>query len=443
MEISTHSLKQYQGQGMDNKEIALSKTLKKVRYKILPVIVLMFIMSMIDRSNIGFIKEYIEVDVGITESIYAFGVAIFFIGYATFQIPSNLFLHKIGAKRWLSITMIAWGILTVCMNLTTGEYSFYILRFLLGIAEAGFSPGIILYLSYWFPYTHRSKAYGIYECGVPLAFILSGPLSGWVLQYAPPYYLSNWQWMFLAHGMISIIVGILAFIILKDKPENAHWLKNEEKQILIKSLEEEKEQEVTFSSKDIYSTFKNSLIWKLVFIYFSIQLNVYAITFYLPSKLSEFLGKSVGIEVGLFFSLPWIFTLIFLPILTGYADKKRLWSLSCTILMLIGGISIGIAAFIPFFSIFILTITLASISFIVIQPIFWNIPTRFLSGKSAAVGIAMIGAIGNLGGFVAPILKTQVEILTQTSYMGFMSLAIIGILGMFMLAHIRYGLKIN
>ncbi|PAF42284.1 MFS transporter [Helicobacter sp. 11S03491-1] len=427
---------------MKNK-IVLDKILLKVSYRILPIIVLMFVMSMIDRSNIGFVKEYIEIDIGIGDVAYALGAGIFFIGYAIFEIPSNILLHRVGAKIWLSRIMITWGIVTMCMIFIRNETSFYILRFLLGVTEAGFSPGIILYLSYWFPHQNRSRAYGIYQSGVPLALIFSGPFTGWILQYAPSFWFSNWQWMFFIHGGITVIVGIFAFIFLVDKPSKAYWLDENEKYILNQALQEDEKEKHSVSPKTIFSTLIHPLVWKFTFVYFAIQVNVYAVFFYLPTKIAYFLESKVGFEVGLFFMIPWIFTLFLMPLITYFTDKRKTWAKNAIILLLLADIGVSIAAFAPSFFLFIFGIVVAAVGFIAIQPIFWNMPTRFLEGKNAAAGIALIGSFGNLGGFIAPLLKQTIENWTRTSYAGFTILALIGFLGACMLIHLKYKLKIT
>lgn len=207
----------------------LNNVIRRVKWHLLPIIILMYALSMLDRSNIGFVKHYIELDVGISDSAYALGAGIFFIGYALFEIPSNLMLHRMGARFWLSRIMVSWGIVCIAMMFVRDPISFYVLRFLLGAAEAGFAPGVILFLTYWFPSAYRGQAYGWYYLGVPLALMLGGPFSGWLLETESNFALKNWQWMFLVQGSMTVIVGVVGYFILVSQPNDAKWLNGEEK----------------------------------------------------------------------------------------------------------------------------------------------------------------------------------------------------------------------
>ncbi|HDZ4961537.1 TPA: MFS transporter [Campylobacter jejuni] len=419
--------------------IKLELVCKKISWHILPLIVLMFCLSMLDRTNISFVKSHIEIDAGIGEAAYALGAGIFFIGYAIFEVPSNLFLHKLGAKIWLSRIMITWGFVTMAMIFIQGEISFYVLRFLLGLTEAGFSPGIILYLSYFFPAIYRSKAYGIYQMGVPIAFVFGSLISGFILDYTPNIYFKNWQWMFLIEGGITVLVGIFCLFYLDSHPKDAKWLDIKEKDILLKHIEISNTKAKDYSIKDI---FKSILVWKFVFVYFCIQLSVYGVLFYLPSKIAQILQINVGFEVGLLNAIPWIFVFIALPIFTSLADKKHSWNLHAILFLLLASLSMIASTFVTNLAAFLFFISLAAIGFIVIQPIFWNLPTQVLKGKGAAAAIALIGSLGNLGGFVAPTLKTYIENHFGVEF-GLIVLALIAILGVLVLIHLKITLNLD
>ena len=217
---------------------ALKQALSKIRWRILPFVALMFAMAIIDRSNIGFAKHAFQADTGLSNAAFALGAGIFFIGYAVFEVPSNLMLHKIGARIWLSRIMVTWGLVSAAMMFAHDETSFYILRFLLGVAEAGLSPGVVLYLTYWFPQNQRGSAYGIYYFGVPVSLMVGGPVSGWLLETAQ-FGLTGWQWMFVTEGLAASIIGVFAFFYLTDKPRDAKWLSTEEKAAIEHELEKE------------------------------------------------------------------------------------------------------------------------------------------------------------------------------------------------------------
>lgn len=405
---------------------------KKMQYRILPLIVVMFCLAFLDRSNISFVKHYIEVDVGISDTMYAMGAGLFFIGYALFEIPSNLLLHKFGAKIWLSRIMVSWGIITMCMVFIRNEISFYVLRFLLGLAEAGFSPGIILYLSFFFPTTHRSKAYGIYQMGVPLAFVLGGVFSGAILEYMPSDFIKNWQWMFLIQGFITIIVGIFAFFYLSATPQDSKWLSPQEKEVLLSHLVYSQRYATNYSLLD---TFKQSIVWKFVFVYFCIQLSSYAVIFYLPSRIAEFLGSSVGFQVGVLNAMAWLIVCLSLPFITSLADKQRKWGEYSIVLLFSAICGILFATLSTNIVLFLCCISCACVGFIVAQPIFWNLSTHFFKDRSAATSIALIGSLGNLGGFIAPNLKSYVDSMYPNH--GLIAIALIALFGVAMLLHLN------
>ena len=411
----------------------LNSICSKLNRRILPLIIVMFFLSLLDRTNLSFVKGHIEASAGIGAAAYALGAGIFFIGYAAFEIPSNLYLHRFGARIWLSRIMITWGLVTAAMIFIRDETSFYILRFLLGLAEAGFSPGVILYLSYFYPPSHRSRAYGFYQQGAPLAFVFGSIISTAILDYFPPVYFANWQWMFLIEGALTVLVGIFALFYLDDKPSSCKWLSQEEKSLLIANLEEHEAP----SELPLAKTFANITVWKFVFVYFCIQLSVYGVLFYLPTKISQFLGTSVGLKVGLLTAAVWVSVFVGLPLLTGLADRAKAWRKYAIALLLLATLSMVAAALSPNLALFIVCMAFAAIGFICIQPIFWNLPTQFLKGKSAAAGIALIGALGNLGGFVAPNLKNWAEVSTGASYAGLMALAGVAIWGVLTLLALK------
>lgn len=414
----------------------LNNVIRRVKWHLLPIIILMYALSMLDRSNIGFVKHYIELDVGISDSAYALGAGIFFIGYALFEIPSNLMLHRMGARFWLSRIMVSWGIVCIAMMFVRDPISFYVLRFLLGAAEAGFAPGVILFLTYWFPSAYRGQAYGWYYLGVPLALMLGGPFSGWLLETESNFALKNWQWMFLVQGSMTVIVGVVGYFILVSQPNDAKWLNDEEKKLLNSALYSDQQQAVlaTGSLKSVLSDWR---VWRFVLIYFSIQMSVYGVLFYLPTKLSLILNQPVGLEVGLYSAVPWLVVLISLPLLTRWADRKANWHNMAIGLLVCAVLGITFSTFTTHITGFLIAISLAIVGFIVVQPIFWNLPTQYLSGKATAIGAALIGALGNLGGFVAPNLKNWMDQIWHNDIAGLFVLASVAFIGVLCLLWAR------
>lgn len=407
----------------------LTTLMRKVKFRLLPLIVLMFALAMLDRSNVGFVKHYIEVDAGISASAYALGAGIFFIGYALFEVPSNMILHKVGARLWLSRIMVTWGLVSIAMIFVRDPMSFYILRFLLGAAEAGFSPGVILFLIYWFPKAYRGQAYGWYYLGVPIALMVGGPFSGWLLDSGYTFGFKNWQWMFIVQGSLTVFVGIVAFFVLVSKPDQAKWLTAYEKQLLNQALAKDLSAQDQTDHSPHRNVFRDWHVWRFVFIYFTIQMSVYGVLFYLPTKLAELLNTHVGLTVGYYSAIPWICTLFLLPVITRIADKKANWNSMAILMLSCAVIGIGLSTQMTHIFGFMLMISLAVVGFIVVQPLFWNLPTQYLSGRAAAIGTALIGSIGNLGGFVAPNLKNWVDQMWNNDIAGLTVLAIVGFIG--------------
>lgn len=416
----------------------LKQIIKKVKLRLIPLIVLMFALAMLDRSNVGFVKHYIEVDAGISASAYALGAGIFFIGYALFEVPSNIMLHKFGARFWLSRIMVTWGIVSICMVLVRDPLSFYVLRFLLGVAEAGFTPGAILFLTYWFPKTFRGQAYGWFYLGVPIALMLGGPFSGWLLESSFTLGFKNWQWMFIVQGVLTVLVGIVAYFVLVSRPDDAKWLNPEEKNLLNQALilDREISAETELTGND--NVFRDWRVWRFVFIYFSIQMSVYGILFYLPTKLALLLQTNVGLEVGYYSAIPWVCTLILLPIITRYADRKANWTKMAICMLSCAVFGIVSSTLVTHLFGFLIFVSIAIVGFIVVQPIFWNIPTQYLSGRAIAIGTALIGSLGNLGGFVAPNLKNYLDSYWHNDIAGLLALAAVGCVGVILLCALLF-----
>ncbi|MFJ3429748.1 MULTISPECIES: MFS transporter [Pseudomonas] len=411
---------------------ALQQALSKIRWRILPFVALMFAMAIIDRSNIGFAKHALQADTGLSNAAFALGAGIFFIGYAVFEVPSNLMLHKIGARIWLSRIMVTWGLVSAAMMFAHDETSFYILRFLLGVAEAGLSPGVVLYLTYWFPQNQRGSAYGIYYFGVPVSLMVGGPVSGWLLESAQ-FGLTGWQWMFVTEGLAASIIGVFAFFYLTDKPRDAKWLNTEEKAAIEHELEKEQLQKANKGPSSWRAAMFNPVVLYFTLIYFTIQVSVYGVLFYLPTRIAELLGTGIGLKVGALTSIPWIATVIMLYLVTRHADRKGQQTRYAALMLALAAVGMVGSTLSSSLPLVILAFCVAAAGFITVQPLFWTLPTRFLGGAAAASGIAVIGALGNLGGFLAPTVKTWAEGYFNNPHAGMYFLAGMAVLGALML----------
>lgn len=411
---------------------ALQQALSKIRWRILPFVALMFAMAIIDRSNIGFAKHALQADTGLSNAAFALGAGIFFIGYAVFEVPSNLMLHKIGARIWLSRIMVTWGLVSAAMMFAHDETSFYILRFLLGVAEAGLSPGVVLYLTYWFPQNQRGSAYGIYYFGVPVSLMVGGPVSGWLLESAQ-FGLTGWQWMFVTEGLAASIIGVFAFFYLTDKPRDAKWLNTEEKAAIEHELEKEQLLKANKGPSSWRAAMFNPVVLYFTLIYFTIQVSVYGVLFYLPTRIAELLGTGIGLKVGALTSIPWVATVIMLYLVTRHADRKGQQTRYAALMLALAAVGMVGSTLSGNLVLVIMAFCVAAAGFITVQPLFWTLPTRFLGGAAAASGIAVIGALGNLGGFLAPTVKTWAEGYFNNPHAGMYFLAGMAVLGALML----------
>jgi len=418
---------------IDQKTFA-NRAMDKAQSKLVPFILLMYILAFLDRANVGFAKQAFQLDTGVSDGAFALGAGIFFLGYAIFEVPSNIIMHHVGARIWLARIMVTWGLVAAGFAWVTTENQFLVLRVLLGICEAGFFPGIIYYFTFWFTSDRRSTVMGMFYFGAPLAFIFGSPLSGLLLEMNGILNFAGWQWMFLVEGLMATFVGIWAFWYLVDRPETCKWFSTEEKQALIAQLKEENDNKPQ-GGAGVMQALCNLKVWYLAAIYFMIQISVYGVTFYLPTQVAGLLGKKVGFMVGLVSAIPWICALIGNAIIPKYSDRSGKRGTLATVLMLCSGVGvIASATNSPLLGIAALCV--ASAGYFSCQPVFWTMPSRFLSGVAAATGIGLINSIGNLGGFIAPNLRVWAEQTFHNPFAGLYALGIASFVGalLFMIA---------
>jgi MFS family permease len=367
---------------------------------------MMYVVSFLDRANIGFAKQALQASEGINEQTYALAAGLFFIGYSLCGFPSNLVLHRIGAKVWVTVLMVSWGIVSMATMFVSGSTSFYVLRFLLGITEAGFFPGVILYLTYWFPNRVRGQVLGLFYLGVPLSLIVGGPLSGLLLELHLRG-LQGWQWMFLVEGFMAVAVGLIACRYLDNKPSTAAWLPENERKALSDALAREELDRRSVGPVNLLPMLRDLRVLRFLLIYTLVQMSVYGAIFFLPAEISALLHKPAGLEVGLVSAIPWICTLAavyWLPRVGGRWGKQR--QFAALILLVAGCASFVFPTAGPKLGLIALSIAVSG--FIAVQPLFWTLPTAYLSDVAAAGGIALIG-MGNLGGFLAPNVKVWAD----------------------------------
>jgi len=385
----------------EGSDSALLSAVSKVKRHVLPLFVIMFIVNYIDRVNIGFVRSHMEHDLGIGAAAYGFGAGLFFIGYALFEVPSNILLQKVGARIWLTRIMLTWGLVAAGMAFIQTETHFYILRFLLGVAEAGFFPGVIYYFTRWLPGVERGKAIAIFLSGSAVASLISGPLSGLLLQITG-LGMKGWQWMYLIEGLVSVGLCFFVWFWLDSKPHDAKWLSREEQDALVNAIEtEQRDREAATPIKpSLGKLLKDRQIILFCLIYFFIQLTIYAATFWLPSIIKK-MGDLSDLQVGLYNSIPWLLSIIGMYAFASFSAKwkhQQAW-VAIALLIASAGMFMSTTGG-PIFA--FIAICFAALGFKSASSLFWPIPQAYLDARIAAGVIALINSVGNLGGFVAP-----------------------------------------
>ena len=376
------------------------RTLRKITWRIVPFIMILYLIAYIDRVNIGFAAITMKEDLGFTASILGFGAGIFFLGYFLFEVPSNIILHKVGARIWIARVMVTWGIIAGGMAFVESSTSFYVMRFLLGVAEAGFFPGIILYLSYWFPARNRAGVIALFMAAAPIATAIGSPISAALLEMHGIMGLAGWQWMFLIEAIPAVILGVVVFFCMTDRPEKAVWLKPDEREWLVKTMQAEDANKGGQQQHSILRGLANPRVLALALIYFGTSAGLYTLGIWAPQIIKE-LGVS-SMTVGLLNAIPPIISVVAMILWSRHSDKtnERTWHVALACLTAAVGLAIAASTGSMFGLIAALTIVNVGIS--CSKPPLWSMPTMFLSGAAAATGIATINSIGNLGGFAGP-----------------------------------------
>ena len=380
-----------------------SATMRKVAWRLVPFLCLIYVVAFIDRINIGFAALTMSKDLGLTPAMFGLGAGIFFIGYFLFEVPSNLILHRVGARRWIARVMITWGIISTCFTLIHSAGSFYILRFLLGVAEAGFFPGIILYLSFWFPKRWRGQVTAGFMSAIPVASFIAAPLSGVLLQMNGIAGFKGWQWMFIVEGVPSVILGFVVLKFLTDAPTKAKWLKTEQRDWLVKEMAAESGTPERHSLKEVLGTLISWKVMQLALVYFGLTTGLYGIELWMPQMLKGF-GLS-DLHVGFVSAIPYLVAICTMGFWAKHSDKtgERYWHVAIACAVGGGGLLLA-GLFHDYHVLVVLLLSIAIAGVMAARPPFWAMPSDFLTGQKAAAGIAAINSIGNLGGFLGPFL---------------------------------------
>jgi ACS family tartrate transporter-like MFS transporter len=377
-------------------------TINRVIRRLVPFIFICYVVAYVDRVNIGFAAADLQRDLGLSDWAYGLGAGLFFLGYFLFEIPSNLILERVGARRWIARIMIVWGLVSMGTMFVTGTTSFYIARVLLGLAEAGFFPGVVLYLTYWIPATDRARANALFMTAAPIAMIVGAPVSAALLALDGWLGLRGWQWLFLIEGLPAVLLGIVTLWYLTDRPEQATWLAPAEREWLSGEMARERASRTRPGHGSELRNLLSGRVWLLSSAYFLNALVTYGVFLWLPRILRDASGFT-GMQLGIITAIPFVAALVAMVLIGRHSDRtgERKWHVVACALTAAAGLLLA-TAFQTSWPLIVLSFTLSQIGQRSVMSVFWAIPPIFLGGTAAAAGIAMINAIGNLGGAVGP-----------------------------------------
>jgi ACS family tartrate transporter-like MFS transporter len=384
--------------------------LAKVARRLLPFLFLLYIVNILDRANVGFARLQMLGDLGLREEVYGLGAGIFYVGYMLFEVPSNLILHRIGARRWISRILVSWGIVSACMMFVRGAGSFYLLRILLGVAEAGFFPGIVLYLSYWFPARERARAVAWFMAAAPLSGVVGGPISGGLLRYMDDVGgLAGWQWLFLVEGLPAVILGCVSWSFLTDRPEQAQWLEPEQRAWLSARMAREEERRGQRHGLTHLRALAHPRVGWLILLYFTVAMGTNGFGFYAPTILKQRFPEWGEDRIGALYAVPNLVAVIGMVLIGRHSDRRveRRWHLAASAVLAAAGWALSAGLRSPWLA--LLAMTMAQVGMMSMIGPFWSLATSFLSGTAAAGGIALINTIANVGGVLSPILLSRLK----------------------------------
>jgi len=399
--------------GPDGQDSAYERALiSKIKWRLMPLMFLCYVVSYLDRVNVGFASLQMNRDLGLSDSVFGFGAGIFFIGYFLFEVPSNLIMERVGARVWIARIMVTWGVISGAMMFTTGAASFFTLRFLLGVAEAGFFPGIILYMTYWFPARERARTVAVFMTANAAAGIIGGPMSGALLTMQGVGGLAGWQWLFLVEAVPAVVLGGAVLLWLPNGPHDARWLSGEEREWLGRRLASEAGAGGREGHRVVLGRLlRSGQVWLFSALYLSLVVALYSISFWLPQILQRLSGSS-DLVVGFVSALPYVVAAVGMVLIARHSDahEERRWHVAIPLLVAAAGLALSIFAESTALAVF--AISIAALGIWGSLGPFWAMPTAVLRGTAAAAGIAWINSVGNLGGFLGPYAVGAIRDLT-------------------------------
>jgi MFS family permease len=402
--------------GIAQREQLETTTYAKVTARLLPFLFVSYVAAYLDRVNVGFAKLQMLSDLQFSETVYGLGAGIFFIGYFLFEVPSNIIMHKVGARVWIARIMITWAILSGAMIFVSSPTVFYVLRFFLGVAEAGFFPGIVLYLTYWFPAQRRSRMNALFMIGIPIAGVVGGPLSGWILNALHGSHgLAGWQWLFVVEAIPSLVLGIITIFYLPNSISAASWLSRDEKQLLEENIAGDNAGKADHALSGVFG---NLRVWLMAAIYFCCMMGLYGVGFYLPTLIKA-AGVKDAFNVGLLTAIPYGCAVVAMLAIAKSADRTRERRWHFAIASALGGLGLMLATIYgDNVTLAMAALSLGTAGLLATMPVFWTYPSAILGGTAAAAGIAMINSIGNLAGFVSPSIIGWMKDITHSTNAG-------------------------
>jgi ACS family tartrate transporter-like MFS transporter len=404
-----------------------TSTIRAISWRLIPFLVLAYFLAYLDRVNLGFAALTMNAELKFSPTVFSWGAGIFFIGYFIFEVPSNLALEKFGASRWIARIMVTWGIISALMASVSGVWSFYGLRFLLGVAEAGFFPGIILYLTYWYPAEYRARFLAAFAIAVPVSTVIGAPISGLLLGLDGLLGLKGWQWLFIIEGIPSVVLGIITWFYLTDRPEKADWLTPAQKGWLSSKLESEIAAKQAAQHLSLGQALASPKVLTLSLIYFGFVAALYGMQFWLPQMVKAF-GFS-NAQTGFVTAVPYLFGTVAMILWARHSDATRERVMHVGAPLLLTAVALGVCGYMDNPYVTMVALTVAAIGIFGTFAVFWTLPTAWLSGTAAAGAIALINSIGNLAGFGGPYLIGWVKEATGSTSTGLLVLAVLPLIG--------------
>lgn len=413
-----------------------TRTIARVTARLVPFLIVCYFVAYLDRVNVGFAALTMNKDLGISATAYGLGAGIFFFTYFIFEVPSNLFLERFGARKWIARIMLTWGLLSGAMAFIGGETGFYVVRLLLGAAEAGFFPGIIFYLTLWFPASYRARIVGYFMAAIPLSSVIGSPVSGYLLGLDGVAGLKGWQWLFILEAAPAVLLSIVVFFYLTDRPADAAWLRADERKWLADRLELEHRQRVAAQHFTVVQALTNPRVLALALVYFAAVAANYGVSFFLPQIIKGF-GLS-NAATGWITAIPYVIGVVAMVYWGRRSDRMRERKFHCAGALVVAAAGIAGCALFDNPALKVISISIGGAGIFGCLPVFWTLPTAFLSGAAAAGGIAIINAIGNLAGFAGPYVMGWLKDATGTFTAGLLAIAATTLVGVFIVLALRH-----